>query len=94
MVEELHAPRLRPDVRFRRVADEGIVLCQKAGDVLVVNEVGARIVELLGSGTNLPDVLARLEEEFDAEPGRLASDLDGFVHELRVAGVIEEGGAG
>ena len=90
MADDFPAPRLRPDVRFRQVAGEGIVLRQKAGEVLVVNEVGARVVALLGEGLTLPAILARLEGEFDAEPERLAADVNGFLEELRAAGVVEE----
>ncbi len=90
MADSVPAPRLRPDVRFRQVAGEGIVLCQKSGEVLVLNEVGARVVALLGEGLTLPAILARLEDEFDAEPGRLAADVSGFLEELRAAGVVEE----
>ena len=83
-------PRLRPDVRFRQVAGEGIVLRQKAGEVLVLNEVGARIVALLEESLTPPEIVARIEAEFDAEPGRLAADVSGFLEELCAAGVVEE----
>jgi hypothetical protein len=39
--------RLAPDVRFRVVGDEGVVVRQDAGEVLVVNGVAARVLELL-----------------------------------------------
>ena len=82
--------RLCADVRYRQIADEGIVLRQQAGEVLVLNEVGARVVALLDEGLAPPGIVARLAAEFDAEPGDLAADIAGFVAELHAAGVIEE----
>jgi hypothetical protein len=82
--------RLCADVRYRQLADEGIVLRQKAGEVLVLNEVGVRVVALLDEGLAPPGIVARLVEEFDAEPGRLAADVADFMAELATAGVIEE----
>lgn len=82
--------RLCADVRYRQVADEGIVLRQQEGEVLVLNEVGARVVALLDEGLALAGIVARLAAEFDAEPGRLEADVSGFMTELRAAGVIEE----
>ena len=82
--------QLCADVRYRQVADEGIVLRQQAGEVLVLNEVGVRVVTLLDKGLAPPGIVARLVEEFDAEPGCLAADVADFMTELAAAGVIEE----
>ncbi len=41
--------RLDPHARFRVMDDEGVFVLQEAGEVLVVNRVGAFIVEQLES---------------------------------------------
>ena len=82
---------LRPksDVRFRRVADEGVVLLQDANEVLALNEVGASILEHIDNGLTVPDIVERLLEEFDADRKEIEADTAEFVRELLESGVIE-----
>ena len=54
------------DVRFRPVFDEGVVIRQRAAEVLVLNEVGTRILELLSDELTLTEITERLATEFDA----------------------------
>lgn len=82
--------RLCPEVRYQQVADEGVVVRQEAAEVLVLNEVGTRILALVDQGLSEPQIIGRLREEFDAEPERLAGDLAAFLQELSAAGIIEE----
>lgn len=81
--------RLKSDVRHRSIADEGIVLRQDEGEVLVVNGIGERIVELIGEGASLPQVLATLETEYDVEPKQLKTDVMTYLGELEEAGVLQ-----
>ncbi len=83
--------RLKSDVRFRSIADEGIVLRQDEGEVLVVNGVGVRVVELIADGASFQELLTTLEAEYDVEPKQLRTDVLSYIEELRVAGVLETG---
>ena len=82
---------LRPksDVRFRRVAGEGVVLRQDAGEVLALNEVGSRILEHVDGRLTVPEIVERLLEEFDADRIEIEADTAEFVRELLESGVIE-----
>jgi len=80
---------LKSDVRYRGIGDEGIVLLQDEGEVLVVNGVGVRIVELIGEGTTLPQILDTVEGEYDVEPAQLRTDVLTYLAELEDAGVLE-----
>ncbi|MEM1247885.1 MAG: PqqD family protein [Acidobacteriota bacterium] len=82
--------RLRRDVRFRVVGDEAIVIRQQAAEVLVLNEVGARILQLLEGEPNLDELVDSLAQEFEAERSQLQADAVAFVAELVEAGVLEE----
>ena len=89
--------RTRSDVRFRRVADEAVVLRQDAGEVLALNEVAARILELVGERLSEAEIVERLAGEYDVERAELEADTAAFVQELLDGGVIEpvsEGGEG
>jgi hypothetical protein len=81
--------RLRREVRFRNVGGEGVVLRQEAREVLVVNGVGARVLELLDGRRSVAEVAAVLREERDAPPEAIERDVGAFVDELLAAGVVE-----
>jgi len=81
--------RRRSDVRFRTVLDEAVVVRIEAAEVLVVNGVGARILELVDGERTLESIRRVLSSEFDVEESRLRSDLETFVAELAAAGIIE-----
>ena len=83
--------RFRPcsDVRFRVIDREAVVLRQNAAQALVLNEVGARILQLLDGKASLAEVISRLSEEFEADPIEIAADCYEFVEDLTEHGVVE-----
>jgi hypothetical protein len=82
--------RPRRDVRFRIIDGEAVVLRQEAGETLVLNEVGARVLSLIAEGHDLERASAALVAEFAVTPEVARADLEAFVTELSLAGVIEE----
>ena len=85
--------RRRSDVRFRIIDGEAVVLRQEAGETLVINEVGARILQLLDRGEDLEEVAEKLVQEFEVEPERVLEDVHDFAQQLVTAGVVETGAA-
>lgn len=81
--------RPRPDVRFRRIDTDGVVLVQGTAQVLGLNEVGARLLELVSGGATVAELVERLAEEYDVERGVLEADVDAFLDRLLSAGVVE-----
>ena len=79
---------LRPDVRFRRVAEEAVVLAQDQGEVLVLNEVGARVLELIDGRKAAEEWLPGLLVEYGVEEAALRSDVARYLGELLDGGVI------
>lgn len=77
------------DVRFRRVESEAVVLRQNAAEVMVLNEVGARILDLADGVTPIAGWVEALFDEFEVERGILEEDVLGFASELAEAGVLE-----
>jgi hypothetical protein len=82
--------RPRSDVRFRRLHPEAVVLRQEESEVMVLNEVGGRVLELLASGSTVGEATALLAAEFAVERDALERDLADFVGELVTARVLEE----
>ena len=82
--------RRRTDVRFRIVAPEAIVVRQSGPEVLVLNGIGARVLERLDAGESVATLLAGLAGEYEVDRGRLEGDVLAFLEELATSGVIEE----
>jgi hypothetical protein len=81
--------RKASDVRYRLVEDEGILVRQRTAEVLVVNEVGVRFLDLMDGSTELSGLVDRLVEEFEVDRTELEKDLLSFAGELVEAGVVE-----
>lgn len=81
--------RLHPDVVFRSVGDEGVVIDQRRPEVMVVNGLGLRVLELIREKGARSAVLARLEAEYGVAPKVLAADLDAYLTDLGTRGLID-----
>jgi GeoRSP system PqqD family protein len=77
------------EIRFRHLGEETVVLRQSDACVVVLNEVGGRILEL-AEGRTRSEIVEDLATEFDVERGVLENDVVGFLQELLSSGLIEE----
>lgn len=78
----------------RRIADEFLLIPvanQLNGDnwLFVLNEVGARIWELIDRDRSVQQIGQRLLEEFDTTPEQLEEDLLRLLDQLQELGAIE-----
>ncbi|MCK5351713.1 PqqD family protein [bacterium] len=78
----------------RRIADEFLLIPvanQLNGDnwLFVLNEVGARIWELIDRGRSVQQIEQLLLEEFDTTPEQLEADLLRVLDQLQELGAIE-----
>lgn len=80
--------RLDPHARFRVLDDEGIFVLQEAGEVLVVNEVGAFIVEQLRKERGLDEVISAVTERYEVDAERAKADAGKLLDALLEAGAI------
>ena len=85
--------RLADSVRFRRVLDEGVMLRLDTGEILGLNGVGARVIELVSAGpVDRHRVAEALRGELETPvEAKVESDVDQFVDELlRIGAVVED----
>jgi hypothetical protein len=82
--------RLREDVRYRIVGQEAVVVRQEAAEVIALNEVGARVLELLSDAKGIDEVVDTLIREFDVDRSVLERDVESFLGEIVEAGILEE----
>lgn len=80
--------RVDPHARFRVMDDEGIFILQEAGEVLVVNAIGAFIVEQLKDKRSLDDVVAAITQRYEVDAERARADAMSLLDALLQAGAI------
>jgi hypothetical protein len=80
----------RDDVRWRMMGDEAVVLQQTQAEVLVLNPVGLRVLELIDAERTVQDLLTTLAAEYDVEPDTLRQDVLAYLLELADAAVLEQ----
>ena len=81
--------KVAPDVRYRVIDDEAVVVRQREGDVLVLNDVAARVLQLVGEGLSSSEIGDRLAGEYDAPDAAIRQDVEAFFGELEGLNVIE-----
>jgi hypothetical protein len=83
--------RVAPDVLFRLVGDEGVLLNLNTEMYLGLNLVGTRMWNVLGSASSIQAAFDELLQEYDVEPAQLRADLEEFIDHLLAQKLIEIG---
>ena len=76
-------------VRYRAVGEDGVLVHFDNGRVMVVNEVGLCIVQLLDKLITRKDLAACVAAEFDVSAHQAEADLDLFLAELDEEQVLQ-----
>jgi hypothetical protein len=76
-----------PDVLHQRVRGEAVLLDLVGENYYGLNEVGARIWELLDADLTLLQIADMIAAEHDAEPARVQGDLRALADRLVEAGL-------
>ena len=85
----LHSTVVRSEqVMVQDVGGEAVLLDLASEQYFGLDPVGTRVWTLFAESENLGTVLARLCEEFDADPARIERDLLALTHELAAAGLV------
>ena len=79
---------LSPRVRFRAVGDEGVVVHLDSARVIVVSEVGLRILKALSSSTTRDSLVTVITSEYDVEEREAREDVDIFLDQLNQEQVV------
>jgi hypothetical protein len=74
----------------RKVGEESVLLDLKTERYLGLDDVSARFWDLLTSGGSIQAAYETLLNEFEVDPERLRKDVDDFVQELSVLGLVEQ----
>jgi hypothetical protein len=74
--------RRSPDVVFRELDGEAVLVNLNRGTCFTLDRVGTRIWQLLGQPSSLSDILQELTSEFEVEEAAAANDLLDVVADL------------
>lgn len=80
----------KPDVRFRWVDREGVVLLQEQARVLGLNETGMKVLERLDGTTSVGSILRGLANDLAVPSETLEKDVLPFLEVLKEKGALEE----
>ena len=81
-------PALHPQVAMQVVDDLAVIVLADSGEVLVVNSLGTRIVELMDGKQSVAEIARRIAEEYDVPAEDARRDLDEFLRTLSEAGAL------
>jgi hypothetical protein len=84
-----HALSIPADVVFRQLDEEAVLLNLKSGIYFGLNDVGARVWQLIAERRTLSRVLDALIEEYAATPEVLERDLLELSRQLCAKGLVE-----
>lgn len=77
-----------PEVLFRELKDESVLLDLKGEYYYGLDDVGTRVWQLIGEHGSLSRVFDALLEEYDVEPDVLRTDLERITGELLESGLL------
>ncbi len=78
-----------PDhIMYREVQGEGVLLNLQNGVYYGLNEIGARVWDIISSGNRLGTAHARLLNEYDVDSDRLWDDILVLVADLEKQGLV------
>ena len=82
-------PSRRPEIPWRVIEEQALVVSPRSGLVYPLNPVGTRCWEL-ADGTRSPtEIVAIIVEEFEAPREQIERDVRQFIAELEAKGLLE-----
>ena len=85
--------RLKPDVEWRRVGGEVVVLDVGSSAYMAVNDTGTILWPLVVEGATESRLVDELATHFHVEPEQAASDVKAFVDQLRSLSLVDIDGS-
>jgi hypothetical protein len=80
--------RLSPDVVFRDLEGEAVILDLASGRYFGLNAAGTRVWALLDAGTPIDRIVGTIAAEYEADPEQVARDVNALIDELVSRGLV------
>jgi hypothetical protein len=85
--------KLNPDVVFRDLEGEAVILDLSSGTYFGLNHVGTRIWQLISEGSDEAGIVDTIVSEYDADRATIATDVARLLNDLRARRLIVADGA-
>ena len=82
--------RPSPDVVFRELDAESVVLDLSSGRYFGLNAVGTRVWQLIGEGQAVDRLIKTVAAEYDADETTIARDVLALLEDLKTRGLVVE----
>ena len=81
-------PKVSPDVVARRLGDSAVLIRLTTNRIYELNATGARLWDLLQTGSAVDTIVDCLTSEFEGSPDSIRADVDALLHRLRGEGLV------
>jgi hypothetical protein len=81
-------PALHHQVAMQIVDGLTVIVLADSGEVLVLNALGTRILDLIDGKRSITEIARLIEEEYDVSSEQARRDLDEFLRTLSEAGAL------
>jgi Coenzyme PQQ synthesis protein D (PqqD) len=86
--------KLSPDVVFRDLEGEAVILDLSSGTYFGLNEVGTRVWRLVDEGRQPSEIVEMVAAEYAADRETVARDVERLLEDLRSRRLIVSAGSG
>ena len=90
MIERTRSLAVNESVVAAELDEEMVLLNVETGIYYGLDPVGTRIWSLLADGAVEDEIVARLGDEYEADPSQIRADVVGFVGALMAKGLVRD----
>ncbi|GAA6184574.1 PqqD family protein [Aliiglaciecola sp. NS0011-25] len=82
--------KLSDKALFQKVVDETVILDSISGQYYTLDPIGTEMVEALTTGKSVSQVVALIEQSYDAQAENIQADLAELISKMSDKGLLEE----
>ncbi|GAB2694050.1 PqqD family protein [Aliiglaciecola lipolytica] len=82
--------KLSDKALFQKVVDETVILDSISGQYYTLDPIGTEMIEALNTGQSVAQVVALIEQNYDATVDNIQADLSELIDTMSDKGLLEE----
>lgn len=82
--------KLSDNALFQKVVDETVILDSVTGQYYTLDPIGTEMVEALNAGKTVSQVVALIEQDYDANAKNIQADLTELIDKMTGKGLLVE----
>jgi len=89
MIEPITRLRRSSDVRYRHIPPETLLIRQSGPEILVLNGIAGRLLDLLSPGVTAGELVGAMQREYEGPPADIERETLAFLDDLLGSGIVE-----